>query len=47
MLTTTETPPPLTPREDDGSKGLWLVIRQALLMIVVAIEKRYGMERKY
>jgi hypothetical protein len=47
MLTTPETPPPqLKPREDDA-KVLAMVVRQALLMIVAAIEKHYGLQRKH
>lgn len=44
MLTTPEPPPQMTPRED--TKVLAMVVRQALLMIVSAIEKYYGLSRR-
>ena len=33
-------------RRDDGERcrRLWLVVRRALLMVVVAIEKEFGIE---
>jgi hypothetical protein len=44
-LTTPETPPPLTPREDDMKEFL-MAVRQALLQLVGWIERRYGLERR-
>ena len=34
------------PVEDDGVKWLALAIRQGLLLIVAAIERRYGLKRE-
>lgn len=41
LLTTPETPPPLTPRD----RILWEAIRHALLMMLAAVERYLDMER--
>jgi hypothetical protein len=42
-LTTTETPPPLAPRD----RLLWEGIRQALLIFLSSVERYLGVERTH
>lgn len=34
------------PSPDDGVKWLALLLRQAFLLVVAAVERRYGLDRK-
>lgn len=47
-MTTSSAPQPTPPQtSNDEMREFLLVVRQALLMIVGFIERRYGVQRKY
>lgn len=45
-LPTTETPPPLTERQDDAFHRFLVVFRQAILLVNAWIERECGLERR-
>jgi hypothetical protein len=45
-LTTPETPPPLTERQEDAFHRFLVVFRQALLLVNAWIERECGLERR-